>query len=165
MTRNEVLARLKKARAEFDGRLEAIPPDAFDRPIPGHTHSPKQILAHVSAYERLIVERLRAARLREETAFDRDRDGWERFNERVWLEAADEPADVVRSRSAGGFLALLEEVAVLSNAELTEHAGVALSIDPAWLSGHPLWERIAVDGFEHYPAHFEQLEAAASPSS
>ena len=76
MTREEVLAKLREQRAEFDGRLHAIPNDAMDRQIPGTTHSPKQILAHVSAYEQLIVERLRAAQLGETTEFDRDRIGW-----------------------------------------------------------------------------------------
>jgi len=160
MTREEVLAKLRERRAEFDGRLHAIPRDAMDRPVPGAAHSPKQILAHVSAYERLIVERLRAARLGETTEFDRDRVGWEAFNSRVWGEGLDAPVDVVVARSAADFLELLEEVAELSNGELVDERGVTAAVDPAWLHGRPLWEAIAVDGFDHYPMHFAQLEAA-----
>ena len=160
MTREEVLTKLREQRAEFDGRLHAIPSDAMDRPIPGATHSPKQILAHVSAYEQLIVERLRAARLGETTEFDRDRVGWEAFNDRVWGEALDVPVDVVLSRSAADFLELLEEVAGLSDIELVGDRGATAAVDPAWLQGRPLWEAIAVDGFDHYPMHFAQLEAA-----
>jgi hypothetical protein len=162
MTRDEVLTRLKARRAEFDARVHAIPGDSLDEPVPGGTHSPKQIVAHVSAYERLIVDRIRAARLGEKTDFDRDRVGWEAFNERIWSESKPLSPDAVLAQSSRDFLALLEEIAALANAELSELRGVAAAIDPAWLQGRTLWEVIGVDGFEHYPAHFAQLEAAAA---
>lgn len=88
MTRNELLDQLKRERAEFDKLVEAIPRDAMDMPVPDGVHSPKQIVAHVSAYEQLIVERLRAARLGQTTDLDRDRVGWEAFNERIWAESS-----------------------------------------------------------------------------
>lgn len=161
MTRDEVLAKLRKRRAEFDARVDAIPSYALDAPVPGGAHSPKQIVAHVSAYERLIVDRLRAARLGERTEFDRDRIGWEAFNDRIWAESEALEADVVLSRSARDFLSLLEEVGSLTDTELSEARGVTAAIDPAWLQDRKLSEVIGVDGFEHYPAHFAQLEAAA----
>ena len=161
MTRDEVLGKLKKHRAEFDARVGAIPSSALDVPVPGSAHSPKQIIAHVSAYERLIVDRLRAARLGEHTEFDRDRVGWESFNDRIWAESASMPADVVLARSARDFLSLLEEVGSLTDAELSEPRGITAAIDPAWLQDRTLSEVIGVDGFEHYPMHFAQLEAAA----
>jgi hypothetical protein len=162
MTRDEVLTRLKAQRAEFDARIHAIPGDSLDEPAPGSLHSPKQIVAHVSAYERLIVERIRAARLGEKTEFDRDRVGWEAFNKRIWAESAAQSVGVVMSQSARDFLTLLEEIAVLANSELAETRGVAAAIDPAWLQGRSLAEVIGVDAFEHYPMHFAQLEAAAA---
>ena len=164
MTREEVLEQLKVQRAQFDARVHAIPGDSLDEPVPGSLHSPKQIVAHVSAYERLIVDRIRAARLGEKTAFDRDRIGWEAFNERIWAESAEQSAEVVLARSSRDFLELLEEVASLANAELAETRGVSAAIDPAWLQGRTLSEVIGVDGFEHYRAHFAQLEAAAARS-
>jgi hypothetical protein len=162
MTRDEVLAKLKIHRAEFDARIAAIPAQAMDVPCPGATHSPKQIVAHVSAYERLMVERLRAARLGEMTEFDRDRIGWEAFNDRIWAEAEPISVAVVLANSARDFLALLEEVAGLKNEELLVPQGVSAGVDPAWLQGRPLWEVIAIDGFEHYPMHFAQLDAGAA---
>jgi hypothetical protein len=165
MTRDEVLTRLKVRRAEFDARVQAIPSDSLDAPIPGGLHSPKQIVAHVSAYEQLVVERLRAARLSEQTAFDRDRVGWEAFNARIWLEAEQLAADVVLTRSSRYFLSLLEEINTLADLELVELRGTAAGIDPAWLQGKNLAEGIGMDCFDHYPAHFAQLEAAAVPAS
>jgi hypothetical protein len=165
MTRVEVLSRLKHQRAQFDARVSAIGDEEFDRPAPGCSHSPKQIVAHVSAYEQLVVERIRAARLGEETAFDRDRVGWEAFNARVWAETELLAADVVLTRSARHFLSLLEEITTLADLELVELRGAAAGIDPAWLKGRSLAELIGIDCFEHYPAHFAQLEAAAVPAA
>lgn len=161
MTRAQLLEALKRQRAEFDARVENVPAQAFDSRILGCPHTPKQIVAHVSAYERLIVERLRAARLGERTEFDRDRVGWESFNDRIWRESAEKPADAVLADSARDFLQLLEEVGLLGDEELVSTAGVTASIDPAWLQGRTLAQVIGVDAFDHYEMHFEQLESAA----
>jgi hypothetical protein len=161
MTRDEVLDRLRSTRAAFDERVAAIPARAFTAPVPGGTRSPAEIVRHLTAYDDLVVERLRAARGGETTAFDRDRTGWEAFNERIWAEAVGAGADDVIARSGEVSAALLDEVAALTDAELNEAVGITAVIDPAWLDGHPLWELIGVDVFDHYPMHFAALEAAA----
>ena len=165
MTREKVLSRLRASRAAFDERVAAIASDALDIPPAGYEHSPKQIVAHVSAYEELIVLRLEAAREGRTTAFDRDREGWETFNDRVWRQSRDEDAGNVLQRSAETFDRLLVEVGSLSDQELNDPVGVAARIDPAWLDGRALWELVGVDGFEHYPMHFELLERAADAAT
>ena len=162
MTRDEVLEQLTRERAEFDALVNVIPNDAMDRPVPGGEHTPKQIVAHVSAYEQLIVERLRAARLGQSTDFDRDGIGWVAFNERIWAESEPLDPSVVLARSARDFLAMVEEISALENEEFGALSKVAEALDPGWLEGRALWEAICVDTFEHYPMHFAQLEAAAT---
>jgi len=164
MTGDEVLARLRTVRTAFDRRVEAIPPERLSHPPEGHTHPPKDVVAHVSAYEALIVERLRAARRSERTALDRDRAGWEQFNDRIWAEAEGRSAEEILASSAETFRELLAQVASLTDAELNESVGVTAWIDPGWLQGRTLWQVIGVDGFEHYPKHFSALEAAARDS-
>jgi DinB superfamily len=161
MTRDEVLEQLRKRRAEFDALVDAISAEAFDRPVPGGVHSPKEIVAHVSSYEQLILDRLRAARLGESTDFDRDRLGWQVFNDRVWAEAADQDSDVVLAGSAWVFLAMMEELASLADSEFGALSRVSEALDEGWLEGRTLWEAVGADTFEHYPMHFAQLEAAA----
>lgn len=160
VTRDEVLAALLAARAEFDAKVAAVPHERLEAAPPGRDHSPKEIVAHVNAYEDLITERLRAARAGETTAFDRDRAGWEQFNERVWREASETDAEVVLKRSARVFAEMLAEIGQLTDAELNEGAGIAAAIDPTWLGEHTLVEILGIDSFEHYPMHFEALEAA-----
>ena len=161
MTRDEVLERLRSVRAEFDARVAAIPADALEVAPAGFRHSPKEVVAHVNAYERLIVDRLRAARRGEQTALGRDREGWEAFNASVWARVAALDPMKVLADSKQVFSDLVAEVSLLDDGELTTTAGVTEYIDPAWLDGHELWELIGTDGFEHYPMHFDLLEAAA----
>ncbi len=118
-------------------------------------------MAHVAAYDNLIVERLREAREGRTTAFDRDREGWEAFNEHVWEQAkAMEEADV-RAQATFAFGDLLTEVAGLTDAELNEDTGATQHIDPAWLDDKTLAKMIAIDSYEHYPMHIDLLKAAA----
>ncbi|HEY5517167.1 MAG TPA: DinB family protein [Coriobacteriia bacterium] len=161
MKRDQVIAELRATRAIFDEKVAAVPPEALDIPVPGSAHSAKDIVAHVSAYDDLIVQRLVAARHGATTAFDRDRSGWEAFNDRTWREAADLKADVVLHRAADVFSALLHEVGQLSDEELDSAVGATASLDPAWLEGEPPWRLIKTDAFGHYPMHYEALDAAA----
>jgi hypothetical protein len=161
MKRDEVLARLKSARAVFDEKVAAVPREALDLPIPGSAHSVKQIVAHVSAYDDLIVQRLVSARHGSTTALDRDREGWEAFNERIWREAAGAKADAVLRRAADVFAAVVHEIGQLSDEELSAPVGATAALDPAWLEGEPPWQLIKTDAFGHYPMHYDALDAAA----
>jgi hypothetical protein len=161
VTRDEVLDHLRSARTAFDERVARVPATAFDRHVPGGTHTPKQIVWHVAAYDRLMVERLRTARDGDTTSFDRDRVGWEAFNDRTWAEGEAFDPEMVRTTAAGIFEQLLAEIGRLSDEELSASVGVTTHLDPAWLGGRPLWELIGIDGFEHYPMHFGSLDAAA----
>jgi len=133
MTRDEVLARLKVSRAVFDEKLAAVRPESLDAVPPGSTHSMKDIVAHVTAYDDLIVLRLISARHGSTTAFDRDRDV---------------------------FAALLHEVGQLSDDELGARVGATAALDPAWLEGRAPWQTIGIDAFDHYPMHYDALDAA-----
>jgi hypothetical protein len=164
MKRDEVVARLKGARAVFDEKLAAVPPEALTAPAPGSTHSVKDIVAHVTAYDDLIVQRLISARHGSTTAFERDRQGWEAFNERTWSEAAGMKPKAVLRRAADVFAALVHEVEQLSDEEVNARAGSTAALDPAWLEGNAPWQAIGVDAFEHYPMHYDALDAAARGS-
>jgi hypothetical protein len=162
MTRDEVLRNLAVARAGFDERVAAVPPDRMLEPLPGSSHSVRDVLVHISAYEQLIVERLLAARHGATTEFDRDRVGWQAFNDRIWSEAADIPPARAAQRARDSFEALLHEVGKLSDDELNGRVGSTASLDPAWLGGKAPWQLIAIDAYEHYPMHYAALDAAAA---
>lgn len=162
MTHDELLRWLLETRREFDELIAAIPRDNLEKPIPGKRHSARDVIFHVTAYEDLIVQRLRKAQLGETTAFDRDRDGWENFNDRVWGEAQQVDPPTALARSHRVFRELIEQVRVLQEDEINGDAGIVSAIDPAWLDGHRLYEVIGIDSFEHYPMHFEDLRKAVT---
>lgn len=161
MTRDELLHWLLETRQEFDELVSAVPKDRLERPIPGKKHSVRDVIVHVTAYEDLIVQRLRSAQNGETTALDRDHEGWERFNDRVWDEAkhVDPPTALARSRRV--FRELIDEVRVLQDDEINGEGGIVRHLDPAWLDGRALYQVIGIDAFEHYPMHFEDVRAAA----
>jgi len=160
MTRDEVLRRLRTTRGELDRLISEIPVERLAEPCSGCAHAPKDILWHIAAYDELIVERIRAARAGETTAFDRDRVGWQEFNERIWAEAAQHDAPAAVSHAEETFLDLLGEVGQLTDEELFGTGGITASIDPAWLQGRTLADVIGVDGYEHYPMHYDHLQSA-----
>lgn len=161
MTRDEVLRRLKDERARFDEALASVPTGRFDDPQATGSHSVKEIVGHVTAYEDLVVQRLRAARRGDTTSFDRDRVGWEEFNDRIWAEVAPLPAEDVLERASETLEALLAELDGVTDAELNDTTGVTRSIDPAWLQGRTLAETLAVDTWDHYPMHLEAIARAS----
>jgi len=162
MTTAELTKRLIESRKAFDTKVAAIPRKRFEDAPLGRAHSPKQIVAHVTAYEELIVLRLKAAREGATTEFDRDRVGWEAFNRRVWGEARQAAWAEVLERSREVFAELLEQVAQLTDAELNGVTGIVEHIDSAWLEGRSLAELIAIDAYDHYPMHISELDEAAS---
>jgi hypothetical protein len=165
ITTQEMLLRLRETRDVFDSRVAEVPSAVFDAVPDGWEHSPKEVVAHVSAYEALIVERLREARAGRTTEFDRDHDGWEAFNEVIWAEAADMDEVDVRAQAVFIFGDLLGEVAGLTEEELNEVAGIMKNIDSAWLEDRTLAKMIAIDSYEHYPMHQDLLTAAVKAAS
>lgn len=160
MRRDEVLEKLTSARAVFDEKLGKVPRAALTLPIPGSAHSVKDVVVHVSAYDDLVVLRLMASRGGVTTAFDRDRVGWEAFNDRIWGEAAVIEVDDALARAREVFAVLVEEVAQLTDDELEASVGATAALDPAWLRGQTPWELIGIDCFDHYPMHYAALDAA-----
>ena len=161
MNRDEVLEKLRSSRALFDKKVAAVPTDRLDAAIPGHVHTVGEIVSHVAAYDDLIVQRLRAAHDGRTTEFDRDRVGWEEFNERVWAEAEEKSGSEAVAHARTVFEELLHEVEQLNDAELNQPVGVVEHLDPSWLEGRALWELIGIDAFDHYAMHYAQLDEAA----
>ncbi|MDP2233991.1 MAG: ClbS/DfsB family four-helix bundle protein [Actinomycetota bacterium] len=162
MSRDEVMERLQFTRIRFDRRIAAIPIEKMDVLLQARTHTPKQVVAHINAYEALIVERLQAARTGNTTALFRDRVGWQEFNEQVWADSVDTPVHEVLEQSQRVFKELVHELMLLTDSDMLDDTGIMAHIDPAWLQGRTLAQVIGVDAFEHYPMHYDELDLAAA---
>jgi hypothetical protein len=162
MTRDDVLRELWASRQQFDKYLSEIPVECLAERVEGHVRPVKDVVWHVAAYDELMVSRIRAARGGDTTAFDRDRVGWQAFNERIWAEAVELDTPTILHHADEVFLDLLEEVGQLTDDDVATTTELVAHLDPAWLQGRTLAELIGVDGFEHYPQHIDELRAAAS---
>jgi hypothetical protein len=136
-------ARLEAALAGYDdaAMLERVD-DAWTR---------KDVLAHLEAWERRVVDLL--ARLR---AGDVAHDAVEtdELNARFYARDRDRSLADVRSREAEAYGALLAAVAGASDEELFDGAHFA------WTDGDPLADWFRGNGDEHYDEHLEQLTRA-----
>lgn len=160
MTKSEVMELLRSRRALFDAKVAAVPRDALDEPIPRSTKTVKEIVAHVSNYEQLIVDRLISAGHGAGTALRHDQLGFGRGNDLDWPDVTTRAPEQVLRRAADVFDALMQTVGDLSDDELNEAIGATAALDKEWLQGRAPWEMIAIDAYDHYPMHFPALDAA-----
>ena len=165
MTRDEMVLELAVARKAFDDKVAALPAARLTSPIPGSTHTVAEIVSHVTAYDRLIVERLIAARHGAGTSFVRDSEGWEAFNVQTWADAAGADPQRVLANARESFEALQHEVGRLSDEELNAAIGATASLDHRWLQNRPPWKAIAIDSSDHYGQHYAALDAAIAASA
>ena len=101
MTRDEVLEKLKTTRAEFDRRVSAIPPGRLNTVIPDGSHTPAQIIAHVTKAEFIEFSAVLAG-IKEIKQVMADAE-----KARQWIARGATPSDTVQSllKQAGVFKA------------------------------------------------------------
>jgi len=147
MTKEELLASIRRDRA----RLEALiaPPDEtrLTEPALEAGWSVKDALAHISAWERICCSWLAAAARGETPARPevQDVDG---TNARNYQAAKDRPLADVLSESRESHRAMLEAAEALSETELAD--------DQRY--GWPAWQMVSANSDDHYREHIDQIE-------
>lgn len=159
MTRDKLLLQMSVARKVFDDKVASLPPDALHECVDGFDHSVVQLVAHVSAYDHAIVERLASAGHGAMTSLAADRDS-DRFAEESWTRWDSWRPHKALERAQTDFETMKRHVGGLDESELLGQAGVAGAFDPRWLRGRLPWQAILRDTAAHYTEHFEMLDAA-----
>lgn len=118
--------------------------------------SVKDVLAHIAAWELLMVEWLKesyAGLTPQRPAPGEPWDDLDQLNEGIYLEYKD--------RSLAEILAMSE--AASTQAVLAVHALTEMDLFDgsrfAWRNGDPMWHMIAANTWWHYAEHREQIEA------
>jgi len=116
----------------------------------------KDVLAHIAAWELLMVEWLKetyAGLTPQRPAPGMTWDDLDLLNERIYLENKD--------RSLAEILAMSE--AASTQADQAVHAMTETDLFDgsrfAWRNGDPLWHMVAANTWWHYKEHREQIEA------
>ena len=151
----EILSLIKYERAKLEDALVKIPEDKLTASGVESTWSVKDILAHIAAWERLMVGWVEAS-LRGETP-DRPAPGesWDDLdgmNERLYQAHKDQHLRQVLADFEDSYKSTLDSVERLSEEELLDSGRFA------WRRGDPMWRMVAANTWWHYKEHRETIE-------
>jgi hypothetical protein len=159
MNKSELLATLRSERKVLDELLDAVGTDRMAEPGVSGSYSAKDVIAHVTAYQRALVTWLgeaRAGRVYVDPVLDQpDLDA---RNAAVHTANKDRSAeDIVRT-----FHETLDEleqcVDILTDGELNDAGAAAWFVEPRWHRRQELWQCIADDSCEHQQEHVPDFE-------
>jgi len=147
MTKAELLAAIRRDRSALDEVVARVPEDGLTAPTLDARWSVKDVLAHISAWERLCLRWIRED-ARREGPFTQE--SLNTLNGRLHAEHRDDALGAVLERSRASSARIL--------AKTEELSAEALAAAPAWAPGRPLAEVISSNSDEHYREHIEQIE-------
>jgi hypothetical protein len=151
MNRTTLRTTIEDGRRRLDAALAAIPDAAMLDRI-DETWTRKDVLAHLEAWERRVVDLLQSLRAGREPA---ERIETDELNARFHAANRDRSLEDVRTNERLAYLGLIAAIDGATDDELFEGGHFA------WTEGDPLagWFRGNAD--EHYDEHLEQLTRAA----
>jgi Protein of unknown function (DUF1706) len=154
MTKAELISLLEGRRAEWDALVARVPAERLTEPGATGHWSVKDIIAHMTSYERWFADRL-AERLRGETYTPTAEDTMgEARNDLFYERDKDLPLADVQEQSRRAFDELMSGVRANDEAFL---------IEPQLMPGVPVpvtvWKMLRGDVYDHYPEHVASVAA------
>jgi hypothetical protein len=151
---------LRAERRRWQELLDRFDGDLLVVPGPDGTWSVRDIVVHVTAYERGLVEWLRAAALGETVAFPvLDHPDVDHRNTLILAEAEGRSLADVLSAAERTFRDLIAAVEALPDEQLFAAQETSWYVEPRWGAPQAVWECIADDSYRHYAQHAADLRA------
>ncbi len=156
MTKAKLLAQIRAERDRFEAILAEL--DAAQMVQPGVVGlwSVKDILAHIAAWESLMVgwlEEILKGDIPEALAPGQSWDGLDQFNEQIYLENRPRPLDDVLAEFHASFRRAWDAVHAAPEEALLEADRYP------WREGNPVWHIVAANMSWHYPEHGASIRA------
>jgi hypothetical protein len=151
MTVNELIERVRDARADWDALIEGIDEARMTEPGVTGDWSLKDMIAHISWFEKEMIGVVRERALVGSELWllpPHER------NAAIHAENRDRPLAEVRADAKRTFAELMEVLPTLADEDLTDATRFA-DMPPDWVPG----EIIAQNTWEHYEAHRRGVEA------
>jgi hypothetical protein len=155
MTKGELLVTMQTERAAWDALLDRVEPSLAVQPGAAGAWSLRDVIAHVTAYERMLAEAL------EQLADGRPYEPppvrllpLEERNARLHAESAGLSLDEVRVDAARVFARLLDAIDRFSDADLQDARRFG-----GLVVGEPAWKAFAGESYEHYYEHIPAIRA------
>jgi uncharacterized protein (TIGR03083 family) len=153
MTNAQLVASIRRERATLDALVSSLSDAQMVAPELDAGWSVKDVLAHISAWERLCVKWIREGR-REEGPFTQE--SIDAFNDGIYRANRERTLAAVRDESRGSYEAMIVTA-----------EGVTANLDapPPWASDEftggagtaTLGQIISANSDEHYGEHIEQI--------
>ncbi len=151
MNKSQLLELIRSSRAEFDASLVGLSADQMIQPGASGVWSVKDIIAHLSWYEREMIETMQAHVLAGSDLWDLPLD---QRNQAIFDENKDRLLQDVLEEAHRVFPFLVQGIESLSEEDLH---------DPGRFPGMPSdwkpWEMLASNTYEHYQEHTPQVQA------
>lgn len=156
MEKRILLQSIRDARTQLETTLAAVPEEQMLQAGVEDDNSVKDLLAHISVWERRMIEWLGVTLRDREPEMLPEGMTWDdldRWNEETTLSLRDRPLSDVLEEFSASYQDALHAV---------EQAPENALIDPnrfAWRNGKPLWEMISANMDWHYLEHEKSIRA------
>lgn len=151
MNKEELLENLQRERSAWNELLAQADPQRLEEPGAAGKWSVKDLVAHITWYEREITAALRARALVGSPLWEKPPAERNRI---IYEQHQGQSLEMVLADSRRSYNELVEVVAGLSEAELNDPAQLN-----SWPEGLPPWRLLAENSFEHYQAHRAELQS------
>ena len=158
MSKTRFLDMMQSARERWDSLLAQIDEAEMERPGATGRWSARDIVAHVTAYERGLVKWLESARRGESKIFsDLDHPDVNHRNVIILEQIQGCTLEQIKVEAEIVFGQLLELVGAIPEEELIGSEQAEWYVRPRWGAQRALWECIADDSYRHYAQHIGDI--------
>ena len=165
MDKQRFLETLRSERQRWEAEWSGVSEERLCQPGAAGEWSVKDIIAHVTAYERGLVEWLEAAAKGRSLVFSvLDHSDVDYRNAVIYAENRGRSLKDVMLDSERVFQQLLELVEALPEEVLLDAEHSEWFVKPRWHTSRPLWKCVADDSYEHYKQHLPGVRAWLSRS-
>ena len=155
-TKQEILDLIRDERGRLQAVLEPLSEAQMRAPVFEGRRSVKDILAHIAAWERMMIQWIRetyAGVIPQRPAPGLTWDDLDKLNEQIYQENQDRSLSVILAQADLACEGALSAVRGMSDQDLFDGARFE------WRQGDPMWHMVAANTWWHYNEHREQIEA------
>jgi len=155
MDKTSLLNEMHTAYAALEEMLASLDETRMTTPGVNGDWSIKDVLAHVTAWHRHLLDRLQAAARNEKPALYGtlvDDEEVDRFNEQFYQENKSRPLDEVMAGFRSTYQQVVEAVQAMKEEDLTDTQRFS------WAGGIPFRRFVAADTYEHYLEHIGPIK-------
>jgi len=159
MTKERFIQLMRSKRGRWMRLLRDVASSDVGQPGADGIWSIRDLIIHVTAYERGLVEWLEAARLGDVKEFPiLDHEDVDYRNLKILEQKSEQTAGEATEEAIDVFDRLMDLIEATSEEELLDPDKTEWYVKPRWKQSRALWECIADDSIRHYDQHLGNVE-------